>query len=475
MPSQGPRRLHPARRRLTAALAVALLAGCAGFSADGGFGPVQRSAREQLGKDVQWVRTPEQRGALDARVTELLAQPLTADAAVQVALFNNRELQAAFFELGVSEADLVQAGRLANPGFSFGRLARASEREIERGLHFNLARLITLPAVSALESARFAQAQREATLRMLSIAAQARSAWIVAVAANESVGYMRQVQTAAQASAELARQMAAVGNWSALNQAREQGFAADAALNVARALRTQASARERLTRLLGLWGEQTAFRLPERLPELPAMAQDSPDIEQRAMRTRLDVEAARLDAQAMAHNLGLNRTTRFVNVLELGVRRNSSNEAATQRGYEVSVELPLFDWGTARVARAEALYMQSVNRTAQIAIDARSEVREAYLGYRSAFDIARHHVDVVLPLRRRISDENLLRYNGMLIGVFELLADTRAQIAAVNSSIDALRDFWLSEAELQMALIGKPAPAMTGAPAMPAAEAAAAH
>lgn len=464
-----------ARRISLGAAALAALTGCASFSPDGGFAPIQQTAQTHLDKQVRWARTAEQRSELDARVAELLAQPLTADAAVQVALFNNRELQAAFFELGVSEAELVQAGRLPNPGFSFGALARGSEREVERGVHFNLARLITLPANRRLETARFESVQRQVAAQMLGLAAEVRKAWVMAVAADESVRYMARVRDAADASAELARRMAAAGNWNTLNQAREQSFAADAVLNVARALRAQVAARERLTRLLGLWGGQTTFALPERLPDMPAQAQESPNIEQRAMNSRLDVQAARLDAQAMARNLGLNRTTRFINVFELGAVRNSSNEEPTQRGYEISVELPLFDWGEARIARAEALYMQSVNRAAQVAIDARSQVREAYLGYRNAFDVARHQFDVVLPLRRRISDETLLRYNGMLIGVFELLADTKQQIGAVNAGIEALRDFWLAEADLQMAMLGKPSMATVSGPRSTEPSAAAAH
>jgi outer membrane protein TolC len=455
--------------------ALAALAGCASFSPDGGFAPIQQAAQAHLDKQVVWARTPEQRGELDARVAELLAQALTADAAVQIALFNNRELQAAYFELGVSEADLVQAGRLPNPGFSFGALTRGGEREIERGVHFNLARLITLPAGRRLESARFEIVQGQLTLQMLGVAADVRKAWVTAVAADETVRYMAKVRAAADASAELARRMAAAGNWNSLNQAREQSFAADAALNVARAQRAQVAARERLTRLLGLWGEQTAYRLPERLPDLPAQARDAPDIEARALASRLDVQAARRDAEALARKLGLTRSTRFVNVLEIGAVRNSSNELPTQRGVEVSVELPLFDWGEARVARAEALYMQSVNRAAQVAIDARSQVREAYLGYRNAFDVARHQFEVVLPLRKRISDETLLRYNGMLIGVFELLADTKQQIGAVNTGIEALRDFWLAEADLQMAMLGKPSLGVASGPRSTEPSAAAAH
>jgi len=447
---------------------AALLGGCASFSPDGGFSVVEQAARDRLGKELRWSRTASDQDGIDQRVSELLAKPISADDAVQIALLNNRGLQAGFQELGITEAEVVQAGRLPNPGFSFGRFKRGDEVELERGLHFNLARLIALPMISAAESRRFERTQAMVAMNMLSLAADVRKAWVSALAAEESVRYTRQVKQAAEASAELARRMEQVGNFSKLQRAREQSFHADATLNLARAEQAQRAARERLTRLLGLWGGQTQFRLPERLPDLPKELADRPDIERVALAQRLDVQGAKQAAEQTARNLGLTRSTRFINVLELGVVRNSSNEAPTQRGWEIGVELPLFDGGGARVARAEAVYMQAVHRAAETAINARSEVREAYTAWRSAYDIARHHQDEIVPLRRQIAEENVLRYNGMLIGVFELLADARLQIASVNAAIEARRDFWLAEADLDMALIGKPG--LTPA-AMPAAAA----
>ena len=459
-----------------AVLAAFTLSACASFSPDGGFAGVEGAAKDRLGKDVKWAKTDADRDALDKRVTELLAKPLSVDDAVQIALLNNKGLQASFAELGITEAELVQAGRLPNPGFSFGRNTRGNEVEIERGIHFNLARLLAMPLMSEVEGRRFARVQSETTQQMLSLASQTRKAWIAAVAAGETVGYMQQVRQAAEAGAELGRRMAQAGNWNKITQAREQSFYADAALNLVRAERAQLAARERLTRLMGLWAMQTAFMLPARLPDLPAAAQDLPGIEQTALAQRLDVQAARLGAEQTAKNLGLTRTTRFINVLELGVVHNNSNEKPIQRGYELRFELPLFDWSGARVARAEAIYMQAVNRAAETAVNARSEVREAYLGYRSSHDMARHYRDEIVPLKKRISEENVLRYNGMLIGVFELLADARSQIAGVNGYIEALRDFWLAQADLDMALIGKPTLSAVPAAGMtPAATNAAAH
>ena len=467
----------PSRRLALPALlaGAALLGGCASFSADGGFAAVEQTAKDRLGKDLRWARTDTDQDSIDKRVTELLAKPLTMDDAVQVALLNNRGLQATFQDLGITEAEVVQAGRWPNPGFSFGRLTRGGEVELERGLHFNLVRILALPITRQMEARRFEQTKGMVALRVLSLAADTRKAWVHALAAEETVRYMRQVLEAAGASSELARRMEQIGNFSKLQRAREQGFYADAALNLAQAEQAQRSTRERLTRLLGAWGAQTQFSLPERLPDLPKEALDLPDVERVALGQRLDVLGAKLAAEQTARNLGLTRTTRFINVLELGLRHNRSNEAPTQRGWEISVELPLFDWGGARVARAEAVYMQSVHLAAEVAINARSEVREAYTGYRSAYDIARHHLQEIVPLRQRISEENQLRYNGMLIGVFELLADARSQITSVNAAIQAKRDFWIAQADLEMALIGKPSLSAASGPPMAADAAAAGH
>ncbi|MDO9286906.1 MAG: TolC family protein [Aquabacterium sp.] len=462
-------------RVLALLTSAAVLGGCASLTPNGGFGAVERTTKERIGKDLHWARGDADLDTIAKRVAELLAKPLTVDDAVQIALLNNRGLQADFQELGVTEAEVVQAGRLQNPGFSFGRTSQGDEREIERGLHFNLARLVAMPLIGKMEARRFEKVKGRVAMSVLSLAADTRKAYFTALAAEETVRYMRQVKQAADASAELARRMEQVGNFNKLQRAREQSFYANAVLQLARAEQAQRSTRERLVRLLGVWGSQTQFALPERLPDLPPSPMELPDIEQVALAQRLDVQGAKLAAEQTASNLGLTRTTRFVNVLELGLVRNSSNEAPTQRGWEIGFELPLFDWGGARVARAEAIYMQTLHRAAETAINARSEVREAYTGYRSAYDIARHHRDEVVPLNQRIAEENVLRYNGMLIGVFELLADARTQIASVNASIEALRDFWIAQADLDMALIGKPSLAAAAGPAMAVESGGAAH
>ncbi|AQZ93786.1 RND transporter [Halopseudomonas phragmitis] len=445
-----------------------MLAGCASLAPQQALQAVEQNSVEVTGQaQLHWARSEQADPAIRQRVDELLAEPLSLEAAVEVALLNNPGLQARLFDLGIADAERVQASRVPNPGFSIGRVSRGSEVEWERGLHLNLARLIALPMTRRIAEGQSEQVQQEVSLEVIRLATQTRIAWYRAVAAEQSLAYSKQVMEAAEAAAELARRMAAVGNYNTLQQAREQSFYAEAALGQLQAERERMASREALIRQLGVWGEQLAFSLPARMPELPSAPLDQPQLERQAMISRLDVQAARLAAERMADNLKLGRATRFINVLELGLEHNSSNQDPVQRGVEISVELPLFDWSGARMARNEALYMQTVQRTAEVAVNARSQVRESYLSYRNAWDVAAHYRDEIVPLRQRISEEQLLRYNGMFIGVFDLLADAREQIATVNRYLQAQRDFWVAQAELDLVRFGPVSPSAPGLAAAP--------
>jgi outer membrane protein TolC len=442
-------------RALAGGGAAALtLAGCASFSPDGGFDRVAQLTRERTGQPVAWQRTPSQTEAAQARVAELQKQPLTADTAVELAFLNNRNLQADFAALGLAEADLVRAGRLANPTFTFSRIAGGGLTEIDRSLVFSVLGLLTMPVATQLEQGRFEQAQLQAATDAVALAGETRRAFFSAVAAQDLATYALQVLDAAEASSELARRMRQAGNFSPLAQLRQQAFHAEATTLLARARQQASAQRERLVRLLGWTGDASALKLPERLPDLPAKPNDLVEVERTAMDQRLDLRMARLSVEASARDLGLNRATGLVNVLNAGYVNKSQTGEARQNGYTIELELPLFDAGSTRSARAEAAHQQAVDRAAALEINARSELRESYSAYRTAFELARHYRDEVVPLHQRISDETLLRYNGMLTSVFELLADSRDQVASVTGYVEALRDYWIAESELRSALSG---------------------
>ncbi len=447
--------------RCTAAAAALLLAGCATLSIESDRARLQDFAQASLGAKVAWLATEEARRAAAADVERLLAAPLSADDAVRIALAASPALHALLAQADAASAAATQSARLPNPVFAFERLARsedgATDKDIGRALSFSLFDLLTLPARTRIAEHRQQQLRLQSASGVLAAAAEARAAWVRAVAAQQSLAYFEQVMRAAEASAELARRMQAVGNFSPLQRAREQAFYADAAAQYARAQVAAASAREALVRALGLDPAQTArLKLPDRLPDLPQAPRAETEVARRSLDERLDVRLARAELEFTARRLGLARATSVIDALHLNVQRNSETGKATQRGFEVEFPLPLADLGDARRAEAQSIYMAALHRTAQVAVDAQSRLRETYRAYRAAYDLARHYRDEIVPLRKTIADEMLLKYNGMLIGVFDLLADAREQIGSVVQSIEAQRDFWLADAALQAALLGHP-------------------
>ncbi|MEY4883585.1 MAG: hypothetical protein RIS34_1439 [Pseudomonadota bacterium] len=439
-------------------LAVVVLTGCASLSPDGGLADVQRLATGRTGGVEARLKSATPADS-DAAIAGLLKAPLTAQAAVQIALLNNPSLQGSLATLGISDAQRVQAGRLPNPHLALGRLREGDKLELERMLSFNVIGLLMLPWQAQWTGQQHELAKLQAAQDVIKVAADTRKAWIRAVAAQQTAGYMGDVKDAAEASGEFARRMARVGNWSRLQQAREQLSLAEATAQLARAQQTAFSEREKLIRLMGLWGVQTQFTLAERLPDLPNAAAEMADAETRALRERLDVRSAMAESGYVANQLGLTQVTGYLDGLTLSAIRNTTFDNAagtrdTTRGWELELPLPIFDWGGVRNAKSKALYMQSAARVREVAVNARSEAREAYHGYRTAYDLARHYRDEVVPLRKFINEETVLRYNGMLASVWDLLADTRQQVLGVNSAIEAQRDFWLAEADLQTTLTG---------------------
>jgi outer membrane protein TolC len=433
-----------------------VIGGCATFSKDGGFSEVQQTTQQHIKQDVVWAKTEAEKSKIADRVQELLQHQMDVESAVQIALLNNKGLQASFYDLGISEADVVQAGRFPNPKFSMLYARNNGEYKIEQALTFNIFSLITIPKAVAVERRLFEQTKQTTALEILKVANEARVAYFNAVAALEQLHYSEQVKESAEASAELARRMVKAGNFNQLDQVREQSFYADASLDLANAKNHQFAAFEALSRILSIPAE--SLTLEDRLPDLPKTIDDLQPFEKMAFEQRLDLKAMKVEADALAKQLGLTKTTRFINVLEVGPARVLEGRRGDtyKKGVELSFELPIFDWGTARVERAESIYMQSVNRATQMAINAQSEIREEYNNYRTKYDTTKHIRDEIVPLRKKILQQNQLRYNGMLTGPFELFGDARAQVESIRKYIEALHAFWVADARLQMSLIASP-------------------
>ncbi len=440
-----------------AALLPILLASCSTFSPDGGFSNVEKTTQNFIKQKPLWANTDKQKQAATEQVKVLLNQSLTVDDAVQLALLNNAQVQADVYALQIAEADLVQAGRLPNPSFSMLYTRNNGDYKIEQILTANIFALLTMPQAAKIEKKRFAAMQNVVSLQILSLAFETRKAYFYAVGAYENVSYLTKVKSSAEATAEFAKRMRMAGNFNKLDLAREQTYYSQAALDLAQAENQQVQANEALAQLLGV-ENTTAFTLPERLPDLPKSSEVLKNVTSDDFAKRLDLQQIKLNTQALAAQLGLTKTTRFINVLEIGPARVLEGRRGDpyKKGIQFSFELPIFDWGNAKLKRAEASYMQALNVATNQTILAASEVRSHYNQYRTNYDVAKHYRDEIIPLRKRVLQENLLRYNGMLIGPFDLMADARAQVQSVNSYIEALRDFWIAESNLEMSLIGKP-------------------
>jgi outer membrane protein TolC len=435
-----------------------LLAGCAAFSPDGGMNAVQDIAGTELGKDVVALRTPDDAEAARVTVKRLLRRPLTADAAVQIALLDNRDLQAAYSELGISEAALVKASLPPNPTFSISDIAGGGAFEFERAIVVNILALATLPARAEIAGDRFRQAQLKAALETLRVAAHTRRAYYQAVAARALARFLVEATASAETAAQLSRRLGESGALNKLDQARDQAFYADLTAETAGARRRVVAAREDLIRWIGAWGGETDFRLPDALPPLPRRPRTLANVESEAVGRRVDLQMARIEVEVLAKSYGLTGATRFINLLDAAGAAKTAREPGgsdfTERGGGLEFQVPLFDFGEVRMHEAEATYMQAVNRLVASAVKVRSQARDAYQAYRSAYDIAQHYRRDVLPLRQIISDEMLLRYNAMQVDVFALLAEARQRIASNTAAIAADRDFWVADTDLRAVIAG---------------------
>ena len=432
-----------------------------------GFDVIATETSKAIGKTTSFAQTQGETRALQTKVRKLLrGKVLNADNAVQVALFNNKGLQASYANVGLSAADAWQEATPENPivsiGVFGGGAAELTYLAIEGLFRANILDVTTRKKRLAVADAAFRKAQQSAINDTLSLAYTTRVSWINTVAAYEAVHYLTHAKQTSDAGSELALKLGETGALNKAGQAREQAFNAELAGQLAQARLNAARAKEELTRLLGLWGEDTQFSIPNKLPVLPSSIKKIKNIEVKALNNRVDLRLAQLQLQVQAAAFGLTNQTRLVSDLELvagvdmerEVGSNGDIEKVYKRKVELEFAIPIFDSGNARRRKAELSYLQAANIVAEKAVNARSEVREAEMSYFASYQIAKHYRDVVVPLRTTVEEEGLLSYNGMITNTFELLTDVREKLAAQQEAANAKRDFYLAQAELTAAIYG---------------------
>ena len=397
-------------------------------------------------------------------VHRLLQKQLSADTAVQIALLNNRDLQSSYASLGIAQADLVEAGLLENPVFSYTYYTGGAGSIVEASIVQDFVSVLSLSARKKVGQAVADRVVAETAQRVLDLAWQVRTQYYVVVGDSQALDLMRQIVSATDAAAELARRQLAAGNLNRRDQAVQQAFYAQALLDASQAEMQLSSDREKLNRLMGLWGGQTRWSVPARLPRVPASLPSFDEIESQAISQRLDLAAAKKEAESTAQALSLTQQFRYLDALGIGVAYKREPGAGNFVGPTVQLGLPIFNQGQAKVARMEAEYRRSQERVAALAVAIRSETREARERLTAMQQVVQHYTQVLLPLQQTILSETLKSYNGMLTGVYELLLTKQMQVQTARQYVAANRDFWLAWADLERAAGGSLALAATAVP-----------
>jgi cobalt-zinc-cadmium efflux system outer membrane protein len=444
---------------LAALLSVLALSGCATVQRTAGLAEVDKQLSSRIGERASWQQNQDEDHTAEAKVRELLKDELTAEEAVRIALLNNRGLQATYERLGISQADLVQAGLLDNPRVGLQYLFGDEGDLTEAVIVQPFMSVITLAARKQIGAAQAEQVRFEVAQSVFDVAMDVKAAYYAVLADSQAIELLQQVTLGTEAAAELAARQYRAGTLGRKDQALQQAFYAQAALDTAQAQARLASDRERLNRLLGLWGQQTQWKVPTRLPQLPSALPPLDRVEQLAVERRLDLAAATRNVEAVYRAYGLTRDTRLLSSLGIGIHFEREPSGEKLVGPEVSFSLPLFDQGQARVARIESELRVSERRLEALSVDVRSQARDARVRLQAAFEAVNHYRNALLPLHQTVVQETLKLYNGMLVGVYELLLAQQAQVQTAKQYVEANKEFWLHWVDLERAVGGSvPAP-----------------
>ena len=448
--------MKPARMLVGLFLAV-LLTGCATVPREAGFPDVERAVAEQTRKDVRWNRGSASDPAIAARVNAMLADEMTVDQAVQVALLNNRSLQATYESLGIAQAELVQAGLLGNPVFdgSVRFSADGGGTGVEVALVQDFIDILFIPLRKRVAAASFQATKLEVAGAVIDLAGQTRAAYLRLQAAQQLLELRQSVAAATAASAEFAQRLHRAGNITDLDLHNEQALHEQSKIDQRAAEAEVLEGRERLNMLLGVWGPATNWRIAPRLPD---PAQDAPadeGLERRAVERSLELAAARQRVEAAVGSLGIAAPFGLVPSGELGATAEREPEGGWSAGPAFALPIPLFNQGQPLIAAAQANLRRERQMYAALAIGVRAEVRAARNRAQAAADRARYYREIVLPLRQQVVTETQKQYNAMMLSPFHLLVAKQQQIEAAADYVEALEEHWLSRAELDQILSGR--------------------
>jgi outer membrane protein, heavy metal efflux system len=439
------------------AAVVAFNGGC--VSSEAGYEDVRSLTAARLQADVRWYEH-DSRAAGSEPVRKLLAQPLTADSAVQVALLNNQGLQAAFEELGVARAGMVQALRLPNPTLDAAVRYGASESDnpsIDLGALLDVTELLFMPMRSGKAGAQMDAARLSVAGAVIDLAFETRASFYAYQAAAQTLELRRNIVAALSASFELAAKLHEAGNITDLSFATERALYEESRLAHTAAEAAVQATREELSALLGVWGQGASWTADERLPEPAPVDARLAELEGRAIEQSLDLELGRQRFAAASKGANLAAVRGWLPELRAGVsaEREADQGAEWAVGPAVALELPLFYQGQAETGIALADMRREQRLYADLAVRIRATARASAARLQAAAKSAAYYRDVLLPLRQQIVDETQLQFNAMSVRAFQLLQAKRDQIETARAYVEALRDYWTARTIVDQLLAGR--------------------
>ncbi len=418
---------------------------------------LQSTVQSRIGKRVEWRKDVAADAEISRMVRGLLRGTLTADRAVQVALLNNRQLQATFEGIGIANADLTEAGLLKNPSFDVS--ARFPDRPPSgTNLEFSIVQdfidVFLIPLRKKVAANELARAKLLVGDAVLKLAAEVKTTFYTLQAKEQLLTRITAIGATNAAALEFAQRQHEGGTINDLELANQQASYSQGRADAAEVAAELRADREKLNRLMGVWGAETEWKIPDELPSLPGRKLPVERLESLAITQRLDLAAAKAELGAIVQSLGLTKTYRYVGAVEFGVDTEKEPDGQRVTGPTLRLELPVFNHGQGRIAKAQAQLRQAERRLEAEAIDIRSEVRESRDRLLAKESLASYYRDELIPERTRILQLTLEHYNAMLKGAYDLLLAKQNELSAERSYIDALRDYWIARADLERAVGG---------------------
>ena len=443
--------------------ALFTVTGCAGVSTEMTFSEIQQQVDERIGVPIHWNANTASVDEIEQMVKELLDKPLVADTAVQIALLYNRRLQATYEEIGIAHAAVVEAGSLSNPAFHGGTTfglpqdpmtAHPAHDSYVFEIEMDFLSFLYGPMRKSVAKSDFETAKLRVTAAVIDLAGQTRTAFYRVQADKQMLEMFRQIALATEAGYEFASELHEAGNIPELDLLLQHTLYAQSKLALSAAELALVESHEQLNRLMGLWGEETAWTVEARLPNLPTEPIKVDNVEKIAIENSIDLAIVQESIVSIGKQLGVVKAMAFVPRLEIGGELEQE-EGAWAAGPALGFEIPLFDRKQGQRAAAAAALRRRQEEYYALAVEIRSAVRFAHRRLLTARQTVLAYRNEILPVQDKILEQVQLQYNAMQVGTPRLLLAKQQQIDAGRDYIETLYNYHVARVAFDQILSGR--------------------